>query len=210
MAQANQNRLILFQVTPDGNLYDRPVVLYQDTWELHIRPNKSNVTVNAIREVVATPSYVYRDKMAETRHVLINNNVSTQRGTKMTVFVETASMARYNLVATAFYNRNPNVGPLLYDFTTRIPAAGSVLRSSYDDGSDILYLGIDDAQSAEDEEIEDGVYLGYPEGMDSPCTAMVFGIRKRTPEQRNHVIERLANALRLRQQQVREAFEKAY
>ena len=84
------------------------------------------------------------------------------------------------------------------------------LRSSYDDSSDILYLSIDGARSAEDEEIEEGVYVGYPEGADSPCAAMVFGLRRRTLEQRDHVIEVLANALRIRQQQVQKAFERTY
>jgi hypothetical protein len=71
-------------------------------------------------------------------------------------------------------------------------------------------MRIDDAKSAEDEEIEDGVYLGYPAGGDRPRAAMVFGVRKRNAEQRGHVIEVLANALQIRRQQVRDAFEKVY
>jgi hypothetical protein len=111
MAQTRQNRSFLFQIVPAGNVYEQPVVLYQDTWEIHIRPNKANVSVNEIQEVVASPSQIFLDKMMETRHVLINNNVATARGTKMTVFVETAPAptAGYNFVATAFYILSPNV-----------------------------------------------------------------------------------------------------
>jgi hypothetical protein len=130
------------------------------------------------------------------------------------VFIETQTGTPYNHVATAFYNRQPNVGPLLYDLTNIMTSAAaapaSTLRSSYDDGNDILYLSIGEAKSAEDEEIEDGVYVGYPEGADRPQAAMVFGVRKWRTEQRQRVIQRLANALRIRQTQVREAFEKAY
>lgn len=207
MPQAVENRAILFEVIPAGGAYDRAVVLYRDTWESHIQPYKSSVTVAAIQQAATTPSRIYRDKTQETRQVLINDAVITASGTKMTVFVETQTVTRYIHVATAFYNRNPSLGPLLFGFTS--VQAGPVLRSSYDEGNDILYLGVDGAKSAEDEEIEDGVYLGYSEGAERPRAAMVFGVRKRSPDQRGHVIEILANALRIRQEQLRDAFEKA-
>jgi hypothetical protein len=207
MPQVVENRPILFEVIPAGGAYDRPVVLYRDTWENHIQPYKANVTIAAIQQVVTTPSRIYLDKTQETRQVLINDSIVTESGTKMTVFVETQTVTRYVHVATAFYNRNPNVGPLLFDFSS--VQTGSTLRSSYDEANDILYLGVDDTKSAEDEEIEDGVYLGYPEGAERPGAAMVFGVRKRGPDQRGHVIEILANALRIKREQVRDAFEKA-
>jgi hypothetical protein len=212
----NLAREILFKVTPAGNAYGRPAVLFKDTWETHIQPFKIGVTVEAIQTAVSTPTFIYQDKTQETRHALINNNVTTASGTKMTVFLETQTTTRYNHIATAFYNRNPNVGPLLFDFSgtqvsvpTTVPTTPS-LRSSYDGENDILYLGVDDAKSAEDEEIEEGVYVGYAEGADRPRAAMVFGIRKRNKTQRDHVIEVLANALRVRQSLVQEEFDKAY
>jgi hypothetical protein len=211
-----QNREILFKLVPAGNVYQRPAALYKDTWEHHIAPFKQ-VAVDDIQNVVAAPSLIYRDKNQETRHVLMNNDVITPSGTKMTVFLETQTTTEYNHIATAFYNRNPNVGPLLFDLTNTnvgksegVLPAGPTLRSSYDDSNDILYLGVDDAKSVEDEEIEDGVYVGYPEGADRPRAAVVFGIRERNSVQRDHVIELLANALRIRQSQVRQEFEKAY
>ena len=213
---ANQNREILFSVLPAGNAYDRLAVLYKDTWENHIQPFKDKVTVQVIQEVVAAPTFIYQDKTQETRHVLINNNVVTLSGAKMTVFLETQTTTQYNHIATAFYNRNPNVGPLLFDFSNiQVPvalpsSASSILRSSYDGEHDVIYLGVDDAKSAEDEEIEDGVYVGFPEGVDRPCAAMVLGVRKRTQAQRDHLIEVIANALRVQESQVREQFEKVY
>jgi uncharacterized protein YuzE len=210
--QTDRNRETLFEVMPVGNVYDRPIVLYQDTWQVHIQPFKANVTVDAIRAVSQTPSYIYQDKTENQRHVLLNNDVTspTGSGKPLTVFIVLQTSVPHNLVATAFYNRQPNVGPLLYDLTNSAPIAESNLRSSYDDGNDILYLSLGDTKSAEDEEIENGVYVGYPEGSDRPYAAMVFGIRKWGAEQRQNVIQRLAHMLRIRQNQIREAFEKAY
>ena len=87
MPQVVENRPILFEVTPAGGAFDRAVVLYRDTWENHIHPYKANVTVAAIQQVAATPSRIYRDKIQETRQILINDSVVTESGTKMTVFV---------------------------------------------------------------------------------------------------------------------------
>lgn len=85
-------------------------------------------------------------------------------------------------------------------------AQGDSLRTSYDEDHDILHLAKADFRSAEDEEVEDGVFLGFDEDGTEPKSATIFRFRARESPELHSLAARLSEVLHIGPDAIERAF----
>ena len=183
-----------------SSFYQKEVILTKSQWEIHIEPNKKNLTPEKIGAVIAGHDAIYQDKSVSTRHMVFNSRVVSPSGKPLTVVVDVIPDEKPNEIVTAFYNRKPNHGPLVWE------SEPEALRSSYDQGHDVFHLTLVDFKSSEDEEVEDGVFFGFDEDGDQPAAAMIFRFHARSAPELRGIAARIAEAMHVTINAVERAF----
>ncbi|MEJ0045553.1 MAG: DUF2283 domain-containing protein [Rhodospirillales bacterium] len=173
MKQPSPNRPAILAV--ESPFHRERVVLAHETWQRHIEPFKSQqgVTVAGIQMTISQADATYRDKRWDLRHVMTSKQVVNDNGHQLLVFVEAKTPGyEANEVVTAFYCRSPKLGALVWSSESGgVPAV-----ASYDDTNDVMYIATTPVSSIEDEEVAEGLYIGYSKS-DKPVDATIMGMR---------------------------------
>jgi len=174
MTGAAPDRATLFSVESNCPVVDKPAILYQDTWEGHIRVRHPEVSsrLGDIKITVTAPSYAANSLPGpggrNNNNLVLVNNSSTLETSYLHVFLtQTASEWR---VTSAIFSNNYH-SDKVWDVST------SGIQSDYDADSDVLYLSKGEPQSALTESSPEGLLLRYGIKDHVPCGITVLSYK---------------------------------
>lgn len=170
-----QNNVALFSQDTTYPDVTEPVVLTYNTWNLHIKKEHPEIkdSITLIQQTIANPSYVAASRpgpsQVHTGNLVFIGMHEYQRNSRLHVFVQSPSHGL--TISTAMYSKCYHADILWH-------SPDAVVRASYDENADVLYLSIAGPVAALTEEGEDGLLRRFSLADDKPVGVTVPGFRK--------------------------------
>lgn len=191
--QLQNNTAIFSQSTTYPNVSE-PVILNYNTWHLHIKKEHPEVKDNLslIQQTIANPAYVAAsrpgpDQTHSGNLVFVGIN-EYQRNSRLHVFVQSPNHGP--TISTAMYSKRYHADVLWH-------SPDAIVRASYDENADVLYLSVTGPVAAITEEGDDGLLRRFSMKDDKPVGITVPSFRKAWSGHLTLLAQRVAEFLQL-------------
>lgn len=189
-----QNNAAIFSQNTTYPDVSEAVTLTYNTWHLHIKKEHPELkdNLNLIQQTIANPAYVAASRPGPS-HTHSGNLVFVgmneyQRNSRLHVFVQSPNHGP--TISTALYSKRYHA-----DVLWRSPDA--IVRASYDENADVLYLSVTGPVAALTEEGDDGLLRRFSIADDKPVGITVPGFRKAWSGHLTLLAQRVAEFLQL-------------
>jgi len=189
-----QNNTAIFSQNTAYPDVSEAIVLTYNTWHFHIKTEHPEVknSVSLIQQTIANPAYVAASRPGPNQThsgnlVFVGIN-EYQRNSRLHVFVQSPS--RGPTISTAMYSKHYHADVLWH-------SPDAIVRASYDESADVLYLSVTGPVAALTEEGDDGLLRRFSIADDKPVGITVPSFRRAWGEHLTLLAQHVAEFLQL-------------